>query len=201
MKYIAVFLGILLSGCSSMPTMYGGLLDAAPQHDGELLYPDRGVVSPTKKKHTVGGPQGQQRPSAYSSLESFLATRGIDYEVLPGNYVMVRLKNRIQFESGSSTVSSYSEQWLNELGSYLARQPGIDIVIDGHADNTGSNRLNDGLSESRAKQVKLSLMKQKVAMNSIYTRGYGEYVPACSNQSKVGKACNRRVELMLIVAN
>lgn len=201
MKYIAVVLGLVLSGCSSMPTMYSSMLDSAPQHDGELFYPDWGVVSPTSKNHSVSGPEGQQRPSVYDSLERFLATRGIDYEVLPGNYVMVRLKSRIQFETGSAQVSGYSKEWLNDLGSYLAQQPGIDVVIDGHADSTGSNKLNDGLSESRAKQVKLSLMKQKVAMNSIYTRGYGEYVPQCSNDSSIGKACNRRVELMLIVAN
>ena len=53
----------------------------------------------------------------------------------------------------------------------------------------------------RAKAVKKQLVSNNVAMNSIYTRGYGEYVPACSNMTSAGKACNRRVEVLFIVSN
>jgi outer membrane protein OmpA-like peptidoglycan-associated protein len=53
----------------------------------------------------------------------------------------------------------------------------------------------------RASAVKRQLLRNNVAMDSIFTRGYGEYVPACSNKTKAGKACNRRVEVLFIVSN
>jgi outer membrane protein OmpA-like peptidoglycan-associated protein len=87
------------------------------------------------------------------------------------------------------------------VGSYLATQPGIDVVIDGHADSTGAPNFNDSLSLKRAKAVKQQLVRNKVPMHSIFTRGYGEYVPACSNTTREGKACNRRVEVLFIVSN
>lgn len=114
---------------------------------------------------------------------------------------MVKLKDTVKFETGSSQVSSNSQQWLSMMGSYLASEPSIDIVIDGHADSTGVANFNDRLSMNRAKAVKNTLVKNNVAMDSIFTRGYGEYVPACTNQTKVGKACNRRVEVLFIVSN
>ena len=141
------------------------------------------------------------RTTSYSDLQSFLLKNGVDYEVLPGNHIMVKLTDTIKFNTGSSMVKPDSMYWLDMMGRYLATQPGIDIVIDGHADSTGAPTFNDSLSMKRAKAVKKQLVSNNVAMNSIYTRGYGEYVPACSNMTSAGKACNRRVEVLFIVSN
>ncbi|MGT0150424.1 OmpA family protein [Vibrio metschnikovii] len=85
------------------------------------------------------------------------------------------------------------------LGRYLANTPQIDIVIEGHTDNTGTERFNDGLSMRRADMVKNILLEQQVSLAAIYTRGYGEHYLACTNQTPQGRACNRRVELLMIM--
>ncbi|KJY83947.1 membrane protein [Vibrio galatheae] len=204
MKYLILPLILALSGCSSLTdemSMLGGdLLDTAPSSDFDVRYPEWGA-QPTIASSGVKGPMGQQRTQSYSDLQNFLLSNGVDYEVLPGNHVMVKLKDTIKFNSGSSRVSSDSQYWLDMMGSYLATQPGIDIVIDGHADSTGAPTFNDTLSMKRATAVKQQLVRNNVAMQSIFTRGYGEYVPACTNKTKTGKACNRRVEVLFIVAN
>ncbi|MGC9401389.1 OmpA family protein [Vibrio genomosp. F10] len=204
MKYFALPILLILTGCGTLPselTMMGDdMLDVAPKSDVDLRYPQWNKA-PRSSTADVQGPMGQQRTTSYSSLQSFLLKHGVDYEVLPGNHVMVKLKDTIKFETGSAKVSPDSSYWLGMMGEYLANDPGIDIVIDGHADSTGAPTFNDGLSLRRAKQVKQTLIKNNVAMDSIFTRGYGEYVPACSNKTTAGKACNRRVEVLFVVSN
>lgn len=204
MKLFVLPLIVLLAGCSSMTEKMASLgdemLDTAPRSDFDVRYPEWGAA-PVLASSGVKGPMGQQRTQSYDDLQSFLVSNGIDYELLPGNHVMVKLKDTIKFNIGSSRVSTDSRYWLDMMGNYLATQPGIDIVIDGHADSTGAPSFNDTLSMKRAKAVKQQLVRNNVAMDSIFTRGYGEYVPACTNRTKLGKACNRRVEVLFIVSN
>ncbi len=206
-RLIPLALAAMMTGCASsddyasMLMLGDDMLHVAPKSEYEVMYPEWGDAPAIDSTANVQGPQGQYRQSSYDSLESFLLNRGIDYEVLPGNHIMVRLKHRIQFDTGSARVKPSSQHWLNQISGFLAYQQDIDVVIEGHTDNTGSNRLNDGLSEKRADQVKTSLVNNNVSANSIYTRGYGASSPTCSNGSPSGKACNRRVELMFIVAN
>ncbi|MCJ2377056.1 OmpA family protein [Vibrio sp. ZSDZ34] len=192
---------LALAGCSSNSSVstgvFGSMLETAPRSESDVLYPEWGdTVSDTAR---VEGPHGQYRTRSYDSLESYLLANGLDYELLPGDYVMIRLKHKIHFNTASSKVSSQSAQWLSQLGYFLSKQEGIDVVIGGHTDNTGNVKLNDSLSEKRAKRVKQALVQTQVPSQTIYTRGYGEWVPACTNKTHFGKACNRRVELMLIV--
>lgn len=193
----------MLSGCGSLATdrMFAdNLLDAAPKGEMDVRNPEW-VVSSRSVNSGVKGPLGQVRTSSYEALQQFLLHNGVDYEVLPGNHIMVKLKDSVKFETGSSQVSLESEQWLGMMSDFLAQQHGIDVVIDGHTDNTGQMTFNDSLSIKRADKVKSTLINNSVAKDSIYTRGYGEYVPACSNRTTTGRACNRRVELLFIVSN
>ena len=182
MRIIALSVLLLLTGCGSMSPMQmmgNNMLDTAPKGDFDVIYPDWG--------HT---------PAPVAD-----GVHGIDLEVMPGNHVMVKLKNTVKFDTGSSNVSQDSAYWLNVMGSFLSREHGIDVVIDGHTDNTGKPKFNDSLSVKRAQMVKNTLIQKNVSRDAIYTRGYGEYVPACTNRTTAGRACNRRVELLFIVSN
>lgn len=204
MKYIFLALASLLVGCGTLPPdsmlLGGDMLDTAPKSSQDLRYPEWGNAT-TPARASVKGSMGQSRTNSYHSLQSFLVKNGVDYEVLPGNHVMVKLKDTIKFNTGSANVTPQSSYWLDMMGRYLASEPGIDIVIDGHTDNTGGQKLNDNLSIKRAQAVKQTLVSNNVSMNAIFTRGYGEYVPACTNKTTAGKACNRRVEVLFIVSN
>ncbi|MGV2988324.1 OmpA family protein [Vibrio sp. E150_011] len=209
MKKIAyLIMAGLLTGCSSTSSitdsMFSGMLDTAPRSEHDVKYPDwaNAPVMNTSSTNAarVGGPDGQYRTQAWDSLETYLVNHGLDYELVPGDYVMIRLKEQIHFTSGSASVSNNSAQWLFQLASFLSKQQGIDVVIGGHTDSTGITAKNDILSDRRAETVKNTLIQNQVSRQMIYTRGYGEYVPACTNATSFGKACNRRVELTLIVA-
>ncbi|MGF1746133.1 OmpA family protein [Vibrio minamisatsumaniensis] len=209
-------LSIALAGCkTTLPNnMFGDdMLATAPQSDYDLKHPEWGVVqttyvssdhayttqSRTQQRATITTNYGRG-VSTNDPLEVFLRQNRIDFEVLPGNHVMVKLEQHVNFKTGSAFPEPNYNQWLDTLGSYLSQRQDIDVVIEGHTDNTGSERINESLSEQRAKEVKARLERNSVSSRSIYTRGFGEYVPACTNASAQGKACNRRVELMLILA-
>ena len=198
---IALSMLLALPGCGSLPEdiLNDNMLTIAPQGEQDVMHPDWGKAT-VKPKSGVQGPYGEKNAYQPHSLESFLAKHNLNYEVLPGDYKMVKLVDTIKFNTGSSQVSRQSAYWLDVIARYVASQPGIDVVIDGHADNTGAAKFNDKLSVKRADAVKQSLVKNSVDQRSIFTRGYGEAEPACNNATAKGKACNRRAEVLFILS-
>lgn len=186
---------VWLSGCSHLigPP---NLLDTAPKTEAELVYPEWGGEVP---KPAPATPQMTVSQSHFDELQDFLKRNAIAYQALPGDHLMVQLTETIHFQTGSATVSPNSAQWIGLLGRYLNSRNDIDIVIDGHADSTGESSFNNRLSETRAQEVKKQFLLSRVPESRLYTRGYGESLPACNNQSTVGRKCNRRVEITLIV--
>ena len=192
---------LTLTGCGSVPSdiLTSNMLLVAPQSDQDVMHPDWGDATSVPKSD-VQGPYGEKNAYQPHSFESFLAKNNLNYEVLPGNYKMIKLVDTIKFQTGSAYVSRQSSYWLDIIARYVASQPSIDVVIDGHTDNTGSAKFNDKLSVKRADAVKRSLVNHNVNKQSIFTRGYGEEDPACSNATASGKACNRRAEVVFILS-
>ena len=75
---------------------------------------------------------------------------------------------------------------------------GVTGQIDGHTDQVGSNKLNQSLSESRAKAVLDYLLSKGIAAQRLIYRGFGEDIPITTNDTKAGRAKNRRVEINVI---
>ena len=72
------------------------------------------------------------------------------------------------------------------------------VVIEGHADEIGSDDFNQKLSEKRASAVKGYLVQNGIADERLTSAGFGSKMPIDSNKSKAGKANNRRVEVKLV---
>ncbi len=87
---------------------------------------------------------------------------------------------------------------LNNIINILKRNPGLKIRIEGHTDNVGSKKYNLGLSGKRAKAIKAYLVKNGVGQSRITTIGYGLSKPIAGNDTKKGRALNRRAELIPI---
>jgi outer membrane protein OmpA-like peptidoglycan-associated protein len=111
----------------------------------------------------------------------------------------VALKN-IFFEEGKYYLLPESYIELNKLAQYLIRNPGMEIQINGHSDNTGSKNRNQKISELRAREVFEYLIKKGV-QNKMYFKGYGSSQPVASNDTDEGKQKNRRVEFEIIKTN
>ncbi|MBE0575733.1 MAG: OmpA family protein [Desulfuromonadales bacterium] len=84
---------------------------------------------------------------------------------------------------------------LEQAKMILEEDPGVTYVISGHADSTGPEAYNQGLSERRAASVKDWLVKNGISDERLETVGYGETRPKYDNSTREGRKLNRRVEI------
>ncbi len=66
--------------------------------------------------------------------------------------------------------------------------------MDGHTENTGTEKINKPLSLKRANSVKAYLFSKKIAADRLLTDGFGSSKPIGDNKTTKGKTANRRVE-------
>ena len=105
---------------------------------------------------------------------------------------------RINFETASYKVDNASMPEVKEFADFLKDMPSYDAKIVGHTDSVGSDKDNQKLSENRANSVKTLIVKEGVDTKRITTEGKGEKSPVATNDTKEGKAQNRRIEAELI---
>ena len=103
----------------------------------------------------------------------------------------------IQFDSASSETSASVATTLDRVAAVMRKHPELRIRIEGHADSTGEEDLNDALSEARAARVRDQLVQRGVSASRITIVGHGERRPAATNNTAEGRAKNRRVEIGL----
>ncbi|MFM7194737.1 MAG: OmpA family protein, partial [Bacteroidota bacterium] len=103
------------------------------------------------------------------------------------------------FDFASAIIKDESIPELRQLENLLLSNPTINIEVEGHTDDIGSDAINKTLSQKRANAVKAFLVKQGIADNRITTVGYGETRPLVSNDDEEGgRAINRRVAFRVL---
>jgi OOP family OmpA-OmpF porin len=102
----------------------------------------------------------------------------------------------LEFDLGKSTLRAKSYPTLNKVAALLVEK-NFSLKLAGHTDNTGSMKLNLGLSKDRAESVKAYLVSQGANASRIEATGYGPNQPIASNKTADGRQKNRRVEFTL----
>ncbi len=111
-----------------------------------------------------------------------------------GNKVI--LKN-IFFDTNKFSLKPTSQTELQKLIDFMTENPNLKVEILGHTDNVGDDKLNQLLSENRAKTVYNYLVKSGIPVNRLTFKGYGKTKPQAENTSETGRAANRRTEFMI----
>ena len=117
-----------------------------------------------------------------------------------GEGLRVTFDAGILFETNSSTLNSQSQDALSKFAQTLQNNSETNVAISGHTDTTGSDAINQPLSEKRAESVANFLISKGVTRSRMTTVGNGSNQPVADNNTKRGRAKNRRVEIV-IVAN
>jgi outer membrane protein OmpA-like peptidoglycan-associated protein len=106
-----------------------------------------------------------------------------------------------KFASGSSKLSQEDMDQLKELAQKATGMKGYIVEVTGYADSTGGAAMNTKLSEDRAKAVITFLQQQGgIPIRHIVAPGaMGEYGSSAPNETKEGRAENRRVEVKILV--
>lgn len=101
----------------------------------------------------------------------------------------------IYFETGSAVIKKESFVDLDKLAEILKKHPEVRAAVEGHTDNTGNAANNMKLSDQRAASVKKYLIDKGEPADHISSKGYGITRPIASNDTKEGRAKNRRVAI------
>jgi len=103
----------------------------------------------------------------------------------------------ILFATSKAEIQPESRPVLKEIASTMKSHPDLKILIEGHTDNVGSAASNLTLSDSRAAAVKAALVSDfRIGAERITTKGLGDTKPAAPNTTALGRAQNRRVEIV-----
>ena len=114
-------------------------------------------------------------------------------------YSMVLSDDSVKFPVDSSKLSPEAQQRLADFVEKLKNDNrNVYLEIQGHTDSAGPPTLNDRLGEERAEAVRLYMNRHGVALNRMNTISYGEKDPVASNKTRVGRAQNRRVVLIVM---
>ena len=108
----------------------------------------------------------------------------------------------LQFASGSAKLGTGNDALLRKLERAIAIYPRSLLVVEGHTDSRGSDRINNRLSEQRAQAVANHIVAEmRIPAHRLTAVGYGAAKPIANNETKEGRAKNRRIDLLITPEN
>ena len=118
-------------------------------------------------------------------------------EEKPKQITIVLDERAVHFGFKKSEVGPEFNDLLTNLKEFVEENDYV-VTIVGHTDSIGSNKYNFGLSERRAESAKKRLLELGLSPKRILgIEGRGEEEPIATNETKEGRAQNRRVEFKL----
>ena len=106
----------------------------------------------------------------------------------------LNMELRVFFDTNKSNIKDQYKPEIAKVADKLAEYPNATARIEGHTDNTGPRKLNERLSLARANSVKSALVNEyNVDASRLSTQGFAWDQPIADNNTKEGRAMNRRV--------
>jgi outer membrane protein OmpA-like peptidoglycan-associated protein len=103
----------------------------------------------------------------------------------------------VLFDTGKYALREPAREKLARFSGIVLAHPGLNLEIEGHTDSTGSDELNQTLSEQRASTVRNYLVEQGLMADKITSKGFGKTMPVADNSTPDGRQKNRRVEIIV----
>ena len=130
------------------------------------------------------------RAKILAQLNTILETRDTDRG-------LVATMADVLFDTGKYELRPVAREKLAKFSGVMLAYPGLNLMVEGHTDNTGSAEFNQKLSEQRADSVRQYLVQQGIGAPRISAQGLGETQPRVPNDSAANRQLNRRVELVI----
>jgi outer membrane protein OmpA-like peptidoglycan-associated protein len=103
----------------------------------------------------------------------------------------------VLFSTNKAHLKSGGIRNVQKLADFLNQYPQRKVLVEGYTDSTGSDSLNQALSERRANAVRTALVDAGISSDRVTTRGYGKAFPIADNDTAASRQLNRRVEIIL----
>lgn len=179
MKKIAIMIFILfISGCAKQYT--------AP--------PELAVTPEEEMKEEIVKVEEVEEPEdiAYAREEEIK-----EMELTPEEKAKAVFQD-VQFDFDEYNIRPDARPILDSIAEFLNEEPDLNIVIEGHCDNRGTNEYNLALGERRAKAVKNYLVSLGVSPSRMITITYGEEKPLCTENTETCWQKNRRAHFVVV---
>jgi outer membrane protein OmpA-like peptidoglycan-associated protein len=103
----------------------------------------------------------------------------------------------VLFDFGKYELRPEAREKLAKLSGIILAHPGLDLAVEGHTDNVGTDEVNQKLSEQRAESVRIYLIGQGLEQTNVTAQGFGKTTPVADNSTAPGRQKNRRVEIVV----
>ena len=107
-------------------------------------------------------------------------------------YLAKGVPDRVFFATNESILTTRSRDTLRKQAAWLRKNPSINVVLEGHADERGTREYNLALGERRANAAKDYLMTYGVSSDRISVISYGKERPVDSGSNPLSWSKNRR---------
>jgi OmpA-OmpF porin, OOP family len=162
----------------------------------------------TQQRAAIAVATAEEREALAEGDELMLDTRDRQIESLQDELAALQAEQTarglvvtlgdILFNVDEAELTPGGELQVARLADALRQMPDRNVLIEGHADSSGTDAYNLDLSQRRARTVESLLLVQGVDPTRLVTRGYGEGYPVASNAAAAGRQQNRRVEVVIL---
>ena len=116
--------------------------------------------------------------------------------------IVINLPENVLFKTGHSNVNPEGQKALKQIATVLKEFSDRSFQVEGHTDNVPIKSArypsNWELSTARAMSVVHLMIAEGVDAKNISAAGFGEFQPRADNETKEGRALNRRIEIIML---
>ncbi|WP_088285630.1 OmpA family protein [Kineosporia sp. A_224] len=183
-------------GLSALGGVLAGLgrdADATVTLDGGTLALDGTVGSEEARQAALGAAEAVVGDAA--KVRDGLSVRSDSEQTDAQDAVRAAIAElpKITFATGSATLTKSGRETVRNVAEILTAYPDVEVQVQGHTDDRGSDRVNRELSAARARTVLVTLRGLGVERDRLTSKGFGEAKPAFPNTTTKNRAKNRRV--------
>ncbi|WP_334075988.1 MULTISPECIES: flagellar motor protein MotB [Paenibacillus] len=195
----------------SVLTGGAGVLDQTALESNTKTSPNPEDISKTsdnlmKQKKELMRKEQESLEALKKQLDNYIKNNGLTTQLdtkLNQSQLMITISDNALFPSGEAQVKPDARVLAKAISNMLQKFPDYEVIVSGHTDNVPiSNHefaSNWDLSSVRALNfMKILLLNENLDPKKFSAIGYGEYHPVASNDTNVGRAQNRRVEVSII---
>jgi outer membrane protein OmpA-like peptidoglycan-associated protein len=203
-KFVRTSVGEVNDKVDSMGRSLEETQERTRRNEGRIIEVDQKAAA-AQQSATQANDAASAARSAANDAGSKATEAGNKFDVMDKAnkrlvYEVVLSEDQGNFKFGKAELPDAARARLDEMVSQLKQDPkAVYLEIEGHTDNVGGKFVNDKIGLERAESVKRYLYEQyQIPLHKMNVISYGEDKPVAPNNTKAGRAQNRRVVIKVL---
>jgi outer membrane protein OmpA-like peptidoglycan-associated protein len=203
-KYVKEGVGEVNDKVDSLGKSVEGTQERLRTSEGRISEVDQKAQNAAQAAQAAGGAAQQANSAAANAASAANAVNGRVDAMDKNNrrliFEVVLSDSEGNFKSNDATLPDAAKQKIDEMIQRLKNDPkNVYIEIEGHTDSTGGKSINQKLGLDRAQAVQRYLYEQyQIPLHKMNVISYGDEKPVAPNNTKEGRAQNRRVVVRVL---